>query len=472
MEDVKTILETLRLDPQRGLRELECRLERRPGSDGGMSPSPEPAVNPDNWQVVVDELLEMLAVPEMQWTWFRPKEPREQKISRQHKQAQLHALRQVLQFTSVYDRYKLLDRVSLYYDERHPWSSKESAQAVHDILCQVEPSKDEIFVLMDGYVPMLRKFGKVSQHRTKVSAGGYRKSQNAADGSIDTPLVGREPVGEDERIRTKYMSRIGSLAFLVDFLQGSDIEARWNVIFLLLLHYLDDHDVLVKSSACEVLQTVVAKVNSPPSMKNIIARSSVAGLLLDTIAPCLLALPSLTPPEESRMVLPTAYATAIAVLTASTGAQDELERQIAWLLVDYALPGVARAGEYPQVCGALLSVVATELLPRMGAFAAVVAKQTCYGVLELLRNPYTAFSPATIDAAVAVLEQLAAQGRGLASVRYDVLACLLKVAQRLHKYEVRDADEVRAKIARFVLQLDLTQQERDRVQKFLLHLTQ
>ncbi|KAG7866973.1 hypothetical protein KL918_003168 [Ogataea parapolymorpha] len=210
MEDVKTILETLRLDPQRGLRELECRLERRPGSDGGMSPSPEPAVNPDNWQVVVDELLEMLAVPEMQWTWFRPKEPREQKISRQHKQAQLHALRQVLQFTSVYDRYKLLDRVSLYYDERHPWSSKESAQAVHDILCQVEPSKDEIFVLMDGYVPMLRKFGKVSQHRTKVSAGGYRKSQNAADGSIDTPLVGREPVGEDERIRTKYMSRIGN----------------------------------------------------------------------------------------------------------------------------------------------------------------------------------------------------------------------------------------------------------------------
>ncbi|KAG7916031.1 hypothetical protein KL927_003496 [Ogataea polymorpha] len=319
MEDVKTIVETLRSDPQRGLQELECRLESRRASEGGMVLGPDAAVRPENWQVVVDELLEMLVVPEKQWTWFRPTEPREQKTLRQHKQVQLHALRQVLQSVSEYDRHKLLDRVSLYYDERVPWSSKESAQAVQDILRRVEPSKDEIFVLMDGYVPMLREFGKVSQHRTKVSASGYRKSQNAADGSVDTPLVGRAPVGEDDRIRTKYMSRIGSLAFLVDFLQGSDIEARWNVIFLLLLHYLDDHDVHVKSAACKVLQTVVAKVTSRPSTKNIIARSNVAGLLLDTIAPCLLALPTLTPPEESRTVLPTAVSGGVQGVAGGSG---------------------------------------------------------------------------------------------------------------------------------------------------------
>ncbi|KAG7696175.1 hypothetical protein KL930_003202 [Ogataea haglerorum] len=245
MEDVYTVVERLKLDPQGGLAELERRL--RP--DEGATLGPQQPAAPENWHVVVGELLEMLAVPEAQWTWFRPSESREQQTLRQHKQAQLQALRLVLQFGAVYDRAKLLDRVSLYYDERHPWSSQESAQAVRDILRRAEPSKDEIFLLMDGYVPMLREFSKVGQHSAKVSARGYRKSQNAADGPRDTPLVGRAPVGEDDRIRTKYMARIGSLAFLVDFLAGSDIEARWNVVFLLLLHYLDDHDVLVKSAA-------------------------------------------------------------------------------------------------------------------------------------------------------------------------------------------------------------------------------
>ncbi|KAG7828411.1 hypothetical protein KL920_003548 [Ogataea angusta] len=206
MKNAYRIVETLRADPQAGLAELERRL----GPAGSVLAGPEEPISPEDWQVVTDELLEMLAVPETRWTWFRPTEPREQKTSRLHKQVQLQALRLALQSTSGYDRLKLLDKVSLYYDERHPWSSQESAEAVRDILRRVDPSKDEIYSLMDGYVPMLREFGKASQQHTKVSARGYRKSQNAADVFRDTPLVGRGPVGEDDRIRAKYMARIGS----------------------------------------------------------------------------------------------------------------------------------------------------------------------------------------------------------------------------------------------------------------------
>lgn len=145
--------------------------------------------------------------------------------------------------------------------------------------------------------------------------------------------------------------------------QALQIEANWPLIIPPLLALIDDVSTTYKIRGCELLVTFL---KAAPSQ--ILERTGLGEVFQNTLMPCLLYLPTLTPEDESLRLLDTVYPTLTALVNARfTGDKDRASRMKAFdqILRYGVFKGYAHAGENVTIAKLLVKSI-TDLVNEMG----------------------------------------------------------------------------------------------------------
>lgn len=188
------------------------------------------------------------------------------------------------------------------------------------------------------------------------------------------------------------------LRWVLRTLDSKGVETNWGLIVPPILKMLDDIETAWKAAGCELL-TMLLNI-TPPAL---LARTGLGNVFEEALMPCLAYLPSLTPENESVMLLDKTYPALLALAnvmfpppSASTtistpsrplttkkteGNPRTCEKFLDTLLRQGILAGFAHAGEHVRIAEVLLK----HLVPLLEAMQISSVKHLKH-VLPLLSN--------------------------------------------------------------------------------------
>lgn len=310
----------------------------------------------------------------------------------------------------------ILQGVSSFYDSsRSPWSSPEASEVCDKIVELQGWSSEDYLWLVESYRQVLGELSKlepIKRSKFKVS-----------------PLIGRsysDTVDERTAFRNRNIGKLNGLKLVADKLPAKELEHEWGVVLPLTMSFLNDPETLVRVEACYLLQHILKKLPV-----EVVERTHVEPIIFESIVPCLLALPSMTPTSISAKTLPVAYGTVLQLWTSIKDPQG-YNLKLAMLLNDFIVPSVVKVGEIPELVTVLLDVVQHQLIPASKEYLIVLQKQILYMLLDLLNDPYIPYALEVVVQALNIIERQLWSDR-LLKCKYDIMGALLALKKRLDR---------------------------------------
>ncbi|GMG56007.1 unnamed protein product [Ambrosiozyma monospora] len=333
----------------------------------------------------------------------------------------------------------LLDKLSVFYkSDGVPWSNSSISRVCNSCLKKLKPTEKEILQLLLSMKDTLKELNEINRQNSKITKRGYRRHLAHADLFRGiSPLLGSSfssILNQSDAFNKAHIGKVQSLRYMLDKLSLSDIEGYWNMILPLLLHFLDDTNLMIKAVACKNLITILEKIENKTS--NIITKTDIGKVLFDSVIPCLLALPSLTPVSESMKILPSAYRSIFLLIDVGfSKRKDVYYTKLDSVLNDFVLSSLGKVGDYPELVIFLIDVILVDIIPRLKAYYIVVSKAICYAGLNILSNPYSVYSPEMLSKCIELIEVVLDKTQNPEKFKYDIFSCLMLVMKRIDKYQ-------------------------------------
>ncbi|KAL8850638.1 MAG: hypothetical protein Q9221_004424 [Calogaya cf. arnoldii] len=206
-------------------------------------------------------------------------------------------------------------------------------------------------------------------------------------------------------------------------LDAALVEKHWPLIIPPLLTILDDVSITLKVRGCQLLNILLHVV--PASL---LERSGLGEVFHDTLMPCLLFLPSLTPEEESIPLLNATYDTLLALTLTryQTAGTNPLKVKTLDGIFRYGiLKGYTHAGEKVRIAE-LLMKKSTDFVNAMGIYCVKHLKDLLPIIIAILTAPFATAYPPLLNASLQVLRAIVLNGwPRLAFHRAEILEGLI-----------------------------------------------
>ncbi|TID23199.1 hypothetical protein CANINC_003216 [Pichia inconspicua] len=310
-----------------------------------------------------------------------------------------------------------------YFDKRSlaPWITSKSRELAKSYIESCSDVMEIAEAVAERTLLAYKKLGIT----TEVTPSGHRSISHI---KIRENLIGKSytsSLDKREQFKKDFITSIGSLNYLIA--KSENIEQSWKYILPLLLVFLEDSDMMVKREAALSLNNLLERLESGT---NILIKSQVMPLLINAIQPLLLAIPSLTPADQTIVILPIAYETIFKIY--KIGISKPLERYMALdsLLHDTILPSLTKCKESIPVSETLLKVL-QNFLVECDIYATVVAKPIIYTLLTILMDPYVAFAIPIVDGCVEVVTECLLKVKSKDKYKYDLDACIRTLRRRI-----------------------------------------
>lgn len=172
-----------------------------------------------------------------------------------------------------------------------------------------------------------------------------------------------------------------------------------------ILTLLEDHQVHTKQVGFQVLENVCSALEKAASP--MLGRSGLGKIFEDALAPNMLMLPSLTPEDESMLVLTRLYPCYRALIRA-TGSHDAKHAMLDRMVRDGLLAGYSHASENRRISTLLLTELSIAI-KMMGESSAKYLQTLLPLLRSILTNPFGASAPSLLHAAAKVLMEVITQ---------------------------------------------------------------
>lgn len=325
--------------------------------------------------------------------------------------------------------------MKFYFGEQSlaPWLTSKSRQLSKDYLEKCPEAHEIAIALAEKTLSEFKKLGITSE----ITASGNRSISRI---KIRENLIGKNytsSLDKREKFKEQYVTSLGALNFLVE--KSVNIEQNWRYILPLLLAFLEDSNMMIKREAALCLNTLLGRLEPGT---NILVKSQILPLLSGAIQPLLLALPSLTPPDQSVAILPIAYQTIFNLY--KVGIPKPLERYLALdsLLSDTLLPSLTKCKDSLPVAEELLNITHI-FLKQCDDYAAVVAKPIIYTLLTILMDPYVAFAIPIVNGCVDIVAECLRNVYNKEKYKYDLDACIRTLKRRINDLPVSTSTKLR-----------------------------
>ena len=221
---------------------------------------------------------------------------------------------------------------------------------------------------------------------------------------------------EDEDASRPWKSNafvVDILKWIVTSLDSKLVEEFWPLLLPPILALLDDMEVKYKAVGCALLSSLLA--TTPPAL---LARTGLGPVFDDAITPCLSYLPTLTPENESTLLLDAAYPALFTLTTirfpSTTNASVQIHTpstcalHLSHILHTQMLPSIARMLEsHPAVVVNLLAHLST-LVAHLRTDTIAHLGDIVPMLTEILSTPFIAAYPPLPLAAARTLQVLLA----------------------------------------------------------------
>jgi len=268
-------------------------------------------------------------------------------------------------------------------------------------------------VLMRHFLTLtIRPLFAKKQTRNVTAQGRKVMNQPVLPGRF----VGAE---EDEEASRPWKSDafvVDILKWIVTSLDSKLVEEYWPLLLPPILALLDDMEVKYKAVGCTLLSSLLAKTPS-----TLLARTGLGPVFDDAITPCLSYLPTLTPEDESTLLLDAAYPAVFTLTTirfpSTTTASIQAHPRhtpapyalhLSHILHTQILPSISRMLEsHPAVVVTLLAHLST-LVAHLRTDTIAHLGDIVPMLTEILSMPFIAAYPPLTLAAARTLQVLLA----------------------------------------------------------------
>lgn len=259
-----------------------------------------------DWNSLAEVVISGLEIPNSNWDWKKTEIGDNEAFY-----YKLRLLRVLLERKECESMILKMTEVMSYHSHPQlPWSSKSSSSLVGEIIHQ--PSINQILnSVMDEYInELLRPNLLVISNRNLTTQGRSKASNNLRPKLGYSSSINDETNEENARRNWKNSPRTRSLAMVWFIIQMIEINQlwfnqNWTILTSFVLNLLEDHEVQFKAQACTLLESLVSKLKAEKI--NILSRSGLLDLFINSTKPCLSYLPNLTLDDESGFILPRAY---------------------------------------------------------------------------------------------------------------------------------------------------------------------
>lgn len=231
------------------------------------------------------------------------------------------------------------------------------------------------------------------------------------------------------------------------------LEENWSLIIPPLLSVIDDTNEEYKAQGCEILQILLATLPTP-----LLVKTGLTHVFQDALLPCLLHLPTLTPPEKSVPLLNNAFAALFSLL--HTAYPSEPTNAARTVMLDAILrkgifSAYAHCSNVPTVTTVLMNNLAISI-NELGIESVRHIKHILPTLSQALSDPFSAVNPSAALAATSALQALILNGwPRMTDNRGEVLRAICLGWKRITEDEhpADGVEEVKVQIQRCVAML-------------------
>lgn len=289
------------------------------------------------------------------------------------------------------------------------WTTPEAQQIAESILKNPKGRFDASRIVVDHILkgiikPLFSASGSLTAAHRQITSDGriaIRPSTKKAPALGDSA-----PPWRHEHPETATL-----LHWAIRALDTSQIEPSWHLLIPPILTLLDDHYPPSKTRGCNILTTLLGRLDElplPRGGQSLLTRTGLGPVIWDAVTPCLLLLPPLTPQSHSVPLLKAAYPTLIALskcMTADKPTQKERAKLLDMLIRDGILRGMQYGGENVHVATTLMELLSTAI-DQMGIWSARHLKKLIPMISDVLSSPFgTTYIP-LLSSAVGALKSI------------------------------------------------------------------
>lgn len=276
-------------------------------------------------------------------------------------------------------------------DASDPWTTPEVRHLAEKILNDSRERFNSPEILVDyvlkGIVkPLFSASGSLSTAQRQVTSDGriaLRPSTKMAPALGDSA-----PPWRHERPETAAL-----LHWTIRALDASQIEPSWYLLVPPILTLLDDHYPPSKTRGCNILTTLLSRLDEQPLPRggqSLLTRTGLGPVIWNAVTPCLLSLPPLTPQSHSVPLLKAAYPTLIALsksMSAGKPTGKERAKLLDKLIRDGILRGMQFGGENVHVATTLMELLSL-VVGAMGIWSARHLKELVPMLSDVMSSPF------------------------------------------------------------------------------------
>ncbi|KAK3904960.1 mitochondrial CCA tRNA nucleotidyltransferase [Staphylotrichum tortipilum] len=296
-----------------------------------------------------------------------------------------------------------------YTDPAQPYTTPSTSSLASDLVqAQLTlpsgPSKSD-FLTRDVLQEYLRPLFSASKPAAVTAQG--RRAEYVDDAAAK---AGRMPEENVQVKPWKYgdLRAVGVVAWAVREVDSSLLTTTWPLFLPVLLTLTDDPSTPLRHRGLLLLTTFLTKLPTPT-----LHAAGLARLFEDAVFPTLAFLPSLTPAEESALLLPAAYGALLALAEKQpTGKDDDADQRRRNALLDRVLregvfTGYFHARDHVAVVQVLCEQAAA-VVRAMGVHAVKHLKDLVPMISSVLTDPFAPAAPGTLRAGIKTLHAVLA----------------------------------------------------------------
>ncbi|OHF01408.1 hypothetical protein CORC01_03164 [Colletotrichum orchidophilum] len=255
--------------------------------------------------------------------------------------------------------------VAAYTDCREAWTTVNAELYAREILGHSMDS-DQKHAFINSAV--LERFIRPIFSRTcssRITSTG--RKAHFADDSQDGFASNVISVTDDARLwKTTQTHAVTVFSWAVEQCDDALAGKSWPMFTPVLLALLDDPDTKFKAKGLSVLSDFLAKCPA-----KVLVETGLGSIFEQSLFPCLLSLPTLTPEKESLQLLGPAYSAIIQLAKMQfpeAKARDKKNKLLTRLLREGILPGYWQSSEYVEIVE-LLARQTISIVNELGFFA-------------------------------------------------------------------------------------------------------
>ncbi|KAL7267674.1 hypothetical protein RUND412_009727 [Rhizina undulata] len=294
--------------------------------------------------------------------------------------------------------------VSYVFDDF--WTSAESTTLAVKILEKHKSLLVTREIMVDYILKRIVKplFAKSGAAHPEVTAEGRRAIRASTKKNFGIGHLGLEgPAWIAERAEA-----VALLKWVLVNIDTSDIEPNWHLLVPPILKTIDSPSAPAKASGCILIRTLLSRLEefsmSSSPKTSLLNRTGLGPVFWDTLMPCLMYLPPLTPTSQSVPLLNAAYEAIILLARLRAGNQGrEKAKFLDAVMREGVIRGIGFADEHVKAAEVIVTWIGP-LVKEMGVWGVRYLKTILPIISDILANPFGTTYPPLLLAAVKPLQ--------------------------------------------------------------------